>query len=103
MVNSDAPTSTAPVAAPTATKASVSRRRKAFGSAGGEAVPRTAHRRDVAGSLGIVAELRAEPVDGHVHEPGVAEVVVAPDPLQQRLPGEHPVGMAGQLQQQPEL
>src|SRR5581483_4699872 len=103
IVNSDAATTTAPVAAPTNTKESVSRRRKESGSVAGEPVPDTADRRDVAGSLGVVTELRPEAVDRHVDQPGVAEVVVAPDSLQEGFPAEDAVGVAGQFEEQPEL
>ena len=38
--------------------------------------------------LGIEFDLRAQALHVHVHQPGVAGVTVAPDLLQQDLPGE---------------
>lgn len=47
-----------------------------------EAVTGAAHRCDVAPAVGVVAELVAEALDGHVHEAEVSEIVEAPYPLQ---------------------
>jgi hypothetical protein len=49
------------------------------------------------------AELRAQPPDVHVDRAGAAEVVVAPDLLEQLRPGEHPGRVLGQELQQLEL
>jgi hypothetical protein len=35
----------------------------------------------------VVLDLRAEPLHRHIHEPGVAEVRVPPDPVQQQVAG----------------
>src|SRR6266540_5445956 len=70
---------------------------------GVEAVADAPHGLDRAGLLRVVLHLRAEALDGHVDEPGVAEVVVVPDALQQELASEDLARAPGELEQQPEL
>src|SRR4051812_16505139 len=53
--------------------------------------------------LGIALDLGPQPLDVHVHQPGVGGVPVAPDLLQQHLPGEHLARLARQRHQQVEL
>ncbi len=66
-----------------------------------ETVAHVAHGTDQRLMLG--AQLGPQPPDVHVHRAGPAEVVVAPDLLQQMRPGEHPAGMLGEELQQFEL
>src|SRR4051812_13133905 len=47
------------------------------------------HRHDDLGLLGVVLDLRAEPLHVDVHEPCVCRVPVAPDLLEQDLAREH--------------
>src|SRR5215211_751081 len=68
-----------------------------------EAVADAAHGLDRAGLLRVVLHLRAEALDGHVDEPGVAEVVVVPDALQQEVASEDLARAPGELEQQSEL
>src|SRR5215207_6829923 len=68
-----------------------------------EAVADAAHGLDRAGLLRVVLHLRAEALDGHVDEPGVAEVVVVPDALQQEVASEDLAWAPGELEQQSEL
>src|SRR5690606_11425892 len=53
--------------------------------------------------LRVLLDLGAQPLDMHVHQPGVGRVAVAPDLLEQHLAGEHLPGLAGQGDQQVEL
>src|SRR5688572_10225465 len=93
--------------AATSTKAAVRRRRKRLGtsvvaSATFEPVADTADRRHVRRLLRHL-ELVAQPLDGHVDQPGVPEVVVAPDALEEDLPGEDAPRVPDELCEQPEL
>src|SRR5580658_5322694 len=49
------------------------------------AIPDAAHRRDVFGVLGVVLDERAQSLDVHVERLGVADVVTAPDAVDQDL------------------
>ena len=64
-----------------------------------ELVAEAPHGDDVARVRRVVLDLGAQPTDVHVDETAVAEVVVAPDPLEQHLAAEHPAGAGGQLDQ----
>jgi hypothetical protein len=46
--------------------------------------------------LVLGSELRPQPAHVHIDGPGAAEVVVAPDLLQQLGPGKYPAGVLGQ-------
>src|SRR5580658_5716923 len=48
-------------------------------------VAHSADREDVAGQGRVLLDLGAQPTDVHVDQPPVAEVVVAPDPVEQLL------------------
>ncbi len=48
-------------------------------------------------------DLRPESLDGHVHQPGITQISVAPHTLEQHFAGEHLGRSPGQLNQQPEL
>src|SRR6266545_1720092 len=68
-----------------------------------EAVADPPHGLDRAGLLRVVLHLRAEALDSNVDEPGVSEVVVVPDALQQELASEDLARAPGELEQQPEF
>ena len=53
------------------------------------------------GRVGL--DLGAQPADRHVHQPRVAEVVVAPDPVEQHVAAEDLAGVPGELDEQVEL
>src|ERR1700722_3637808 len=53
--------------------------------------------------LVLGAELGPQPPDVDVHRPGAAEVVIAPDLLQEVRPGEYPAGVLREELQQLEL
>ncbi len=63
-----------------------------------EPVPDRAHGLDEMGVL--LAELGPQPPDVHVHRPGAAVVLVAPDPAEQRLAREHLRRVPGQEAEQ---
>src|SRR5688572_11469978 len=65
-----------------------------------ELVAEPADGHDVAGVGGVGLDLRAQAADVDVHEPAVAEVVVAPHPLEQLLAAEHATGCGRELAQQ---
>ena len=50
-----------------------------------ETVAHATHGLDHRGVSGIVLQLRPEPLDGHVHQAGVSQVVVVPHALEQQL------------------
>jgi len=62
-----------------------------------------AHGLDVLGCRRIALDLRPETLDRHVDEPRIAEIVVAPDPIEQDVPRQDLSGVAGQLHEQVEL
>src|SRR3954453_6760005 len=66
-------------------------------------VARSTDRDDERGSRRIGLDLRAEAADRDIDEPRVAQVVVAPDPVEQRVAAQHLAGMARQLRQEVEL
>ena len=68
-----------------------------------EAVADAANRPDQLGLLRVLLDLRPQSLDRGVDEPGVAEVVVVPDELQQELAREHLLGPLRQLEQELEL
>src|SRR5260370_3107227 len=53
--------------------------------------------------LGILLDLRPQPLNVHVHQPSVGSVPVAPHLLEQYLPGEHLAGLSGPGNEQVEL
>ena len=55
------------------------------------------------GSSGWSSIFTREPAHVRVDQAAVAQVVVPPHPLQQLVPGEHHVGVVGELAQQEEL
>src|SRR5580693_4402846 len=57
----------------------------------------------VLGHRGVRLDLGAQAPDVDVDEPAVAEVVVAPHPVEQLLPAEHLARVRGQLTQEAEL
>jgi len=61
------------------------------------------HGEDVAGERRVGLHLGPEATDVDVDETTVAEVVVAPDPVEQLFAAQHLVGVGGQLAQEPEL
>src|SRR6516225_9274540 len=63
----------------------------------------TAYGHNDLGVLGILLDLGPQPLNVHVDQPGVRRVPVAPDLLEQHLPGEDLPGLAGQRDQQVEL
>ena len=69
----------------------------------GEAVAHAPDRLDQARRCGVGLDLRPQPLDGDIDEARVAQVVVAPDPLEQLLTAEHLAPVAGERQQQLEL
>ena len=58
---------------------------------------------DVAGVGRVGLDLGAQPADVDVDQAAVAEVAVAPDPVEQVLAAEDPAGVERQLDEQPEL
>src|SRR5262249_26104666 len=66
-------------------------------------VPDAADRGDEPRMRRVILDLAAQALDGDVHQPRVADVVVAPDPFQEQLPCEDLPRTPGQLEQQPEL
>ena len=66
-------------------------------------VPDAAHGHDDLGVLGVVLDLRAQPLDVDVDEPGVTGVAVAPDLLEQHLAGEDLPRLAREGDEQVEL
>src|SRR5829696_3563502 len=100
-------TATTPaLSATTRTSVTARRRRKRPGersSATFESVPHTTDRGDVGRRMGGLAELVPQALHRHVDEAGVAEVVVAPDPLEEHLPGQDAGPIADELDEQPEL
>ena len=64
-------------------------------SARARLVADTAHRHHDLGVLGVLLDLRAQPLHVHVDQPGVRGVPVAPDLLEQHLPGEDLPRLAG--------
>ena len=51
----------------------------------------------------MVLDLHPQAADVGVDEAGVAQVLVAPDPLEQLVARQHGAGVVGELAQQPEL
>src|SRR6476646_2762173 len=68
-----------------------------------ELVAQAPHRHHVARVGRVVLDLGPESPDVHVDETAVAEVAVAPHPLQQRLAAEHPAWARRQLDEEAEL
>src|SRR5688500_17838741 len=68
-----------------------------------ELVAEPADRQDVLGVRRVALDLAAQPAHVDVHQPLVAEDVVAPHPVEQLLARQHPPALVGQLAQQPEL
>src|ERR1700750_3281229 len=62
----------------------------------------TADRHDDLGVLGVLLDLRAQPLHVHVAQPGVRGVPAAPDLLEQDLAGEDLPRLAGQRDPQGE-
>src|ERR1700677_2640577 len=69
-------------------------------TSGHQLVAHAPHGEYVLGHRGIHLDLGAQAPDVHVDQAPVAEVVVAPDPVEQLLTAEHLVGAGGQLAQQ---
>src|SRR5260370_13567317 len=63
----------------------------------------TADRHDDLAVLGVLLDLRAQPLHVHVDQPGVRGVPVTPDLLEQHLPGEDLPRLAAQRDEQIEL
>src|SRR5262249_20377777 len=61
------------------------------------------HRHDELGVVGLVLDLHPQPADVGVDEAAVAEVVVAPHPLEELVAAQHHAGMVRELAQQQEL
>src|SRR4051812_25187129 len=93
------------VTATRATSVSATRARMPGTSAGrpGGLVARPPHGHDQGRVRGVRLDLRPQPPDRDVHQPRIAEVVVAPDPVEERLPGEDLAGMLRELGEQVEL
>ena len=72
-------------------------------TSGHQLVAHAPHGEYVLGHRGIHLDLGAQAPDVHVDQAPVAEVVVAPDPVEQLLAAEHLVGAGRQLAQQAEL
>ena len=68
-----------------------------------EPVTDAAHRRDRLRARRVVLDLGSQPLDGDVHEPRIAEVLVVPDTGEEHLAGEHLAGSSHELDQQTEL
>mgnify|MGYP003693955329 CR=1 FL=1 len=56
-----------------------------------------------AGLVGVGLDLGPQPLDVHVERLGVADVVAAPHPVDQRVARQHPTGVGQQQVQQLEL
>src|SRR6202453_1156589 len=69
-------------------------------TSGHQLVAHAPHGEYVLGHCGIHLDLGAQATDVHVDQAPVAEVVVAPDPVEQLLTAEHLVGAGRQLAQQ---
>src|ERR1700722_13345481 len=63
----------------------------------------TAYRHDDLGMLRVLLDLGPQPLHVHVDQPGVGRMPVAPDLLEQPLPGEDLPGFAGQRHEQVKL
>src|SRR6056297_749779 len=72
-------------------------------SAGHEAVPDASGGDDQLRIVRVILDLEPEPTDVRVDETGVAEVLVAPHPLEQLIARQDRAGMIGELAHQPEL
>jgi hypothetical protein len=68
-----------------------------------QAVPDAPHGDDQLGIVGVILDLHPQAADVGVDEPGVAEVLVAPHPLEELVAREHRAGVVGELAQQAEL
>src|SRR6202008_2958740 len=66
-------------------------------------VAETAHRDDVARIGGVALDLGAQPAHMHVDQTAVAEVAVAPHPLEERLTRQDSTGILRELDEQTEL
>src|SRR5580704_5624235 len=67
------------------------------------AVADTTHGRDVFGVLRVVLDQRAQSLDVHVERLGVADVVTAPDAIDEYFTGQDPSGVLEQEPQEREL
>src|SRR5882757_6854788 len=72
-------------------------------SAGSRLVPDSPDRHHDLRTLGVLLDLRAQPLHMDVDQPGVGGVPITPDLLQQHLAGEHLPRLAGKRHQQVEL
>ena len=66
-------------------------------------VPDSPHRLDVAIRVGLGFDLAAEPLDVDIDRPVVAEVIKAPDKLEELRPGECAILMGRQVPKEVEL
>src|SRR5690606_5399620 len=78
-------------------------RRLATAPSGLQLVAETPDSHDVPGVGRVRLDLRAQPPDVDVDQAAVAEVAVAPHPLEQRLAAEHPARARRQLDEEAEL
>src|ERR1700728_3531811 len=72
-------------------------------TSGDQLVAHSADREDVTGECWVRLDLGAQAPDVDVDQPAVAEVVVAPHPVEQLLAREHLVGVGRQLAEESEL
>src|SRR6202451_1979692 len=72
-------------------------------TSGHQLVAHAPHGENVLGHRGIHLDLGAQAADMHVDQASVAEVVVAPDPVEQLLTAQHLVGAGRQLAEQAEF
>ena len=72
-------------------------------TSGGELVPHAPDREDVPGIRRVRLDLRSQPPDVDVDEPAVAEVVVAPDPVEELLAAQDLARVGRQLTEQAEF
>ncbi len=56
-----------------------------------------------AGAVWSRFDLGPQAPDGHIHQARVTEIVVAPDAIEQDVPGQHLAGVVDELQEQVEL
>src|SRR6478672_6198739 len=86
-----------------ATIVSVSRPRTPLSTSAGRLVARSPHGLDQLRRRGIRLDLRPQPLDRDVDQARVAEIVVAPDPVEQDVAGQDLAGVPDELEQQVEL
>ena len=100
---STSPTASAAAEMPTASMNAIVRRRRKAVTKPGRTGSRRRARSGSAGLRRVVLDLPAQPLNGDVNEPRVAEVVVVPDQLEQQFTREDLLGPARELEQQAKL